>query len=251
MAGIERADAVAHTGRAAGELSQLDRLLAALASTLPVVTPARTWTIGDDELATFARRHGLGATADDASGVETNFWGRSIRQADTVPSPSFAHRTQDACPDEPATIDISFESGVPTALNNVSLPLTELVGSLGMLAAIHGVGHTRSPGLLCEAPAAVLLHVAHRDLVRAWSAPELAQFSASATAAYTSAVEGARWFTPLRVALDAYFAAAQVNLNGHVRLRLFKGEYCTLLTELVRLPATAPAPRTVHSETQH
>ena len=78
-----------------------------------------------------------------------------------------------------------------------------------MLAATHGVGLTRSQGLLCEAPAAVLLHAAHRELVRAASTPELEQFSASATATYTALVEGARWFTALRAALDAYFAAAQ------------------------------------------
>ena len=146
---------------------------------------------------------------------------------------------------------MSFESGVPTALNNVSLPLTELVGSLGMLAATHGVGSHALAGAAVRGAGGRAPARRPSGSRGAWSAPELAQFSASATAAYTSAVEGARWFSPLRVALDAYFAAAQVNLNGHVRLRLFKGEHSTLLTELAPLPATTPALRTVPSATQH
>ena len=56
IAGIERADAVAHTGHATGGASQLDRLLAALAPALQVMTPARAWAVGSADLLAFARR---------------------------------------------------------------------------------------------------------------------------------------------------------------------------------------------------
>ena len=83
-------------------------------------------------------------------------------------------------PAEPAFVDIAFVRGVPTALNGVVLPLTELVASLGMLAATHGVGHIVDERLVCAAPAAVLLHAAHGELTRAATSPEVEPFSAAA-----------------------------------------------------------------------
>lgn len=252
IAGIERAGAVAHTGHATGGTSQLDRLLASLAPALPVITPARDWVLAAADLEAFARANGLRATADSGSRIETNFWGRSLRQPskEAVPA-SFAPRPADQCPAEPAVVDISFARGVPTALNGVSLPLADLVSSLGTLATTHGVGQAQADGLLCHAPAAVLLHAAHRELTRVALAPEVARFSATATLAYVELVEASRWFSPLRPALDAYFASVQSLANGHVRLRLVKGEYATIACELVRLPTLSPALRLVPSPTPH
>jgi len=253
IAGIERADAVAHTGHATGGGSQLDRLLAALAPALQVVTPARTWAVGSADLLAFARANGLGTGADDSARIESNFWGRSLRQplADAVPA-SFVPRAPAMCPAEPAFVDIAFVRGVPTALNGVVLPLTELVASLGMLAATHGVGHIRNERLLCAAPAAVLLHAAHGELTRVATSPEEEQFSAAARVAYVDLIEGARWFSPLREALDAYFGVVQARVNGHVRLRLFKGDYSTITSELMQAPAdTTAALRLVPLSAQH
>ena len=156
------------------------------------------------------------------------------------------------CPAEPAFVDIAFVRGVPTALNGVVLPLTELVASLGMLAAAHGVGHIRNQRLLCAAPAAVLLHTAHYELTRAATSPEVEAFTAAARLAYVDLIEGARWFSPLREALDAYFGVVQARVNGHVRLRLFKGDYSTITSELMQAPAdTTAALRLVPLSAQH
>jgi argininosuccinate synthase len=249
IAGIERADAVAHTGHATGGASRLDRLIAAIAPTLAVMTPAREWAYGDADLLAFARAHGIGAT-DDSSKIESNFWGRSVR-GPVVTQSALAPRPPDQCPAEPAFVDIAFARGVPATLNGVPLPLPELVASLGTLAAAHGVGHTRADGLVCDAPAAVLLHAAHRELTRVASPAELEQFSVGATAAYVDLVEGSRWFSPLREALDAYFSSAQARVNGHVRLRLLKGEHATINSELSRPAAEPSVLRLVPSSTQH
>jgi len=253
IAGIERADAVAHTGHATGGASQLDRLLGVLAPALQVMTPARSWAAGNTDLLAFARDNGLGTVADDSGRVESNFWGRSLRQslADAVPA-SFVSRTPGMCPAEPAFVDIVFVRGTPTALNGVVLPLTELVASLAMLATTHGVGHIRNERLLCHAPAAVLLHTAHCELTRVASSPDVEQFSAAARLAYVDLIEGARWFSPLREGLDAYFGVVQARVNGHVRLRLFKGEYSTITAELMPSPAeTTDALHLVPLSAQH
>ena len=253
IAAIERADAVAHTGHATGGASQLDRLLSTLAHSLQVMTPARSWAVGSADLLAFARANGLGTAALDSARIESNFWGRSLRQSvgGAVPA-SFVARAPENCPAEPAFVDIAFVRGVPTALNGVVLPLGELVASLGMLAATHGVGHIGNERLLCEAPAAVLLHAAHCELTRVATSPDVEPFSAAARLAYVDLIEGARWFSPLREGLDAYFGVVQARVNGHVRLRLFKGEYATITSELMQTPAdTTAALRLVPLSAQH
>jgi argininosuccinate synthase len=251
IAGIERADAVAHTGHASGGSSRLDLLLAAIAPALPVLTPAREWGLSADALAAFARAHGLGMLMDEVTRVEGNFWGRSVRQQAGDATPAGPATATDTYPGEPAFVDIAFSHGVPTALNGVPLPLIELVASLGILTAAHGVGRGAAGTLWCEAAAAVLLHAAHLELTRAASGDELRAFSEDATARYVRLVEDARWFSPLREGLDAYFSSVQSRVNGHVRLRVFRGEHSTITTELSG-PLTHAAPgRDVPSSAQH
>jgi argininosuccinate synthase len=248
IARIERADAVAHTGRGIDGSSRLDQLLAAIAPGLRIVTPAAEWALAGADLEAFASRHGL--ASDDATRVDANLWGRSLPYQGGAAPTSLVAKATDACPAEPAFVDITFTKGVPTALNGVALPLIELVSSLGTLASRHGVGHVSAAGLLCDAPAAVLLHAAHRDLTDAASTADLQRFLALATEAYVGVIEGGRWFSPLREALDACFAAAQSRVNGHVRLRLLKGDYSTIATELSRPDVLSRLPL-VPSYAQH
>jgi argininosuccinate synthase len=170
-----------------------------------------------------------------------------------MPVPAtFLPRAPEALPDEPAFVDISFVRGVPTTLNGVSLALTELAASLGTLAATHGVGSTRTEGLLCQAPAAVLLHAAHRELTRVATPEEMQRFSATASAAYVDVIERSQWFSSFRDALDAYFGVAQARVNGTVRLRLFKGGHETIGSELMQPPADGAATlRLVPSSVKH
>lgn len=250
LAGIERASAVAHTGHATGGTSTLDVLLGSIAPGLPVLTPARDWALSTDALAAFAHAHGLGILLDEPR-MEQNFWGRSVRTADgsaAVLPPA----TGESPAGEAAFVDITFVRGLPTALNGVPLPLIELVASLGILTATHGIGRGGAGHLWCEAPAAVLLHAAHRELTRAVSGDaELRACSAEATARYVRLVEDGRWFSPLREGLDAYFSSVQSRVNGHVRLRVFRGEHSTITTELSDATAQPALARTVPSSAQH
>jgi argininosuccinate synthase len=246
LADIERADAVAHTSRTSGGSSTLDRLLRQLRPALPVLAPVREWTLSDDDLGAFARRHGLDPGGDPGSRVDTNFWGRTVLPDEGAFGPLPARAAH--CADEPAIVDIAFTEGVPRALNGIALPVLELASSLGTLAAIHGVGYRSGASMACEAPAAVLLHQAHRDLTRAASSTELQAFSREARRAYVRAVETGNWFSPLREALDAYFAAAQSHVAGEVRLRLHNAEHVTISTHVSRGPVDA-APRPGASST--
>ncbi len=241
IAGIERADAVAHAG--ASGTSRLDRLLRSLAPALDVVRPVQSWSLTPDELASFARTHGLLPTAGLES--QASLWGRYVAcgASEPVPPP----RSERDCPEEPAIVDIAFEAGVPTALNGVALPLLELFASVDTLAATHGVGRIELEDLVCDAPAAVLLHTAHRALTRAAATGDLEPLARPVQGAYASLVDEGRWFSPLREALDAYLAVVQQRVTGHVRLRLLKGTHTTLATHVTepsdrRPSVAAPLP---------
>ena len=76
-------------------------------------------------------------------------------------------------PADPAYVELTFEAGVPVALNGVPMPLVELIATVATIAGHHGVGRidmveNRLLGIksreIHEAPAAVVLHAAHRDL---------------------------------------------------------------------------------------
>jgi argininosuccinate synthase len=177
---------------------------------------------------------------------ETTFWGRSITcdpaQESEAARTFFASvRPPADCPDEAVAVDIAFEQGIPTTLNGVPLPLVELVASLNTLASTHGVGRAMHQGLLCHAPAAVLVHAAHRALTHAAVAPDVARVSGVMTTEYVSLVEQAGWFSPLRPALDAFTQVAQARVSGQVHLSLFRGSYETLGVELSPPSGSRPA----------
>lgn len=243
IAGIEHATALAHAGGAQGRPVALDRLLLSIAPSLPVMTPAREWGMTRERLEDYLRVRRLPMPPGAAlhCHAESNLWGRSLQCGDVAatwaepPEELFVlTRPARECPDEPAFVELAFERGVPSALNGVALPLLELVASLTLLAAAHGVGRVdmvehragrKTVREMAEAPAAVLLYAAHRELRKVPGARELERFYRSVSAEYADLVYSGRWFSPLREALDGFVAAAQEHVTGSVRMKLFKGGF--------------------------
>jgi argininosuccinate synthase len=119
---------------------------------------------------------------------------------------------------EPAYLEIAIERGVPTAVNGVSMPWAELVGSLEIIERAHGVGS--SP--------LVLLRTAHQALQRAALSPDAERFGAQIAGEYRRMLGDGSWFSPMRAALDAYVDTTQERVGGLVRLKLFNG-ICTVV----------------------
>jgi argininosuccinate synthase len=260
IADIEHATAIAHCEGAAVKRVALDVLIKSLAPKLKVVNPVREWGMTHAEVVAYAKQHGIPVPLVDPGPyhVESNLWGRSIECGELEdawkepPDQLFAlTRPARECPDEPAYIEITFERGAPSAINGVAMPFLDLIGSLGPIASAHGVGrvdvveHRVGSARLreiSEAPAAVLLHAAHRDLRKVSASRDLERFSRIVSTEYADIIYGGQWFSPLRHALDSFVESVNDRLSGVVRLKLFKGAYSVVGRHPADAGGTAKTP---------
>ena len=178
------------------------------------------------------------ADAARANRVDDNLWGRTIgRSGDdgsSEPDESLFKVTKrlDDAPVKPAHVAIEFERGAAVGINGVTMRLGELIESLQTIAGEHGVGRldrmkvkadgTRSRAFY-EAPAAVVLHLAHAELWRYVSSESQQRFDTAVSSAYVEAIDRGEWFDPLRTGLDAYVNATSEQMTGTIRVRLLKG----------------------------
>jgi argininosuccinate synthase len=142
-------------------------------------------------------------------------------------------RSPQDCPEEPAYVELDFEAGVPVRANGVEMPMLELIESLEIIAGAHGVGRidvveNRLAGIkareVYEAPAAVVLHTAHKELEKLVIPRELERVKHDLSRIYADLVYSGLWFSHTRKTIDAFVAAVQPRVTGSVRLKLFKGD---------------------------
>jgi argininosuccinate synthase len=242
LARMEGATTVAHgcTGHGNDQV-RLEVSLRALEPSLNVLAPARKWRMSRTEALDFARTRNIPVPAANQTpySVDANLWGRSIAGGeleDPFREPpehiyTLTRAPQD-CADEPAYVDIEFDAGVPVRANGVDMSLLEMIESLETIAGAHGVGRidmienrllgTQSREIY-EAPAAVVLHAAHKELEKLVVARELERLKHDLALRYADLVYNGLWFSQTREAIDALVAAVQARVAGTVRLKLFKG----------------------------
>lgn len=236
IAAIEQAAVVAHGASDPAAAARFDAAITSLNPALTVLAPASAWPMTRAEAIEYAQKHGIAVavTIDEPHSVDANLWGRAIVDgaidAWNEPPETLFTLTRPAplCPGEPAYVEIRFERGVPSALNGVSMPLTDLVGAVAMLAGSHGVGRLDAAGTrvreVGEAPAAIVLHAAHAELQKLVSSRQAAQFSRRVSREYADVIDRGSWFSPLREALDAYVDQIQGRVNGDVKIKLYRGD---------------------------
>jgi argininosuccinate synthase len=218
IATIERATSVAHGG-ATADLSPLHTTIRSVGPGLDVITVPQ-------------------GNSAPAMAVSSNLWGRSVdcsRIDDPWGEPPehlyTLTKTGAECPNEPAYVELTFERGTPVAINGVAMPLVDLITSLRIIAGAHGVGRldlveSGSAGRfrkVYEAPAAVVLHTAHKELTKLAVSRDLERFARQVRIHYADLICHGLWFTPFREALDAFVDKVQDRVTGEVRLKLFKG----------------------------
>ena len=243
IAAIEDAEMIAHgcTGKGNDQV-RMDVSARALNPAIGVVAPAREWGMTRPDEIEYAHAHGIPvpASVDNPYSTDANLWGRSIEcgvleDPWTEPPEDIYALTKSPteAPDVPAYVEIEFEAGVPTRVNGVAMPLTELINSLETIAGAHGVGRidmveNRLVGIksreIYEAPAATVLHTAHRELETMVVPRDLDRLKHDLGRTYADLVYNGLWFTPTREAIDAFVGRVQERVTGTTRVKLFKGD---------------------------
>src|SRR3979411_71167 len=144
-------DTIAHgcTGKGNDQV-RIEATVATLAPELKVIAPVRSWQMGREEEIAYAREHGIpvkGGTEVTPYSIDDNLWGRSsegrwIEDLDHPPEDDvfgLVTRPEEA-PDEAEVVEVSFERGLPVALNGERLDLVPLLERAAEIGARHGVG---------------------------------------------------------------------------------------------------------------
>ena len=236
-------DTVAHgcTGKGNDQV-RIESTVATLAPELKVIAPVRSWKMGRDEEAAYAREHGIpvkGGAEVAPYSIDDNLWGRSsegrwIEDLSVPPQDDvfqLVTRPEQA-PDVAEVLEIDFEAGVPVGLDGERLGLVELLERLAAAGMRHGVGivdhiEDRVVGLkvrdIYEVPAAAILLPAHAELERLVGTIHQNQFKAMLDQKWAYLVYAGLWWEPLRTDLDAYMLAANAQVTGRIGVKLFKG----------------------------
>jgi argininosuccinate synthase len=240
-------DTVAHgcTGKGNDQV-RIEATVATLAPELKVIAPVRSWQMGREEEIAYAREHGIPIKTHPTQGTESapysiddNLWGRSsegrwIEDLDHAPEDDvfqLVTRPEDA-PDEAEQIELTFEHGVPVALDGERLGLVELIERIADIGARHGVGiidhiEDRIVGLkvrdIYEAPAAAIILPAHQELERLVCTIHQNQFKPELERQWAYLVYAGLWWEPLRGDLDAYMDSVNERVSGTIGIKLYKG----------------------------
>ncbi|MCH6567364.1 MAG: argininosuccinate synthase [Nitrospinae bacterium] len=239
----EGADGLAHgcTGKGNDQV-RFELTYRALNPTLQVVAPWRVWDIRSREDALhYADQHNVPVSASTRSiySRDRNLWhlsheGGSLEDPALEPEESMYQWVVSPleAPDKAEEIEIRFESGVPIAVDGERLEPADLIKRLNELGARHGVGRAdmvenrlvgmKSHGVY-ETPGGTILSAAHRELESICLDRDTLHFKEQVALRYAELIYFGKWFTSLRVSIGAFIRDTQKDVNGWVRLRLYKG----------------------------
>jgi argininosuccinate synthase len=238
----EGADAVAHgcTGKGNDQV-RFDVAVHALDPGLEVVAPMRVGMgLTRDQEIDYAQERGIEIPITKASpySIDANLWGRSIETGvledpwTSPPADVFEWTNDPAAAPDPVELTIELEGGIPVAIDGERLAPVELVQRLHDLGGRHGVGRIdhvedRLVGIksreIYEAPAATILHTAHRALEGLTLTKDTLRFNRLVADELSRLIYDGLWFSALSRDLRGYVASSQRVVSGEVRIRLDHG----------------------------
>lgn len=214
--------------------------LGALAPDLTVIAPARDYAWTRDAAIEYAQRRDLpiDVTAASPYSVDQNLWGRAVETGfleDIWNPPTeelYAYTADPAGAHDPDEVVVGFEAGAPVAVDGEPVTPYQAITALNRRAGAAGVGRIdlvedRLVGIksreVYEAPGAVALLTAHRELENVTVERDTARFTQTVDQRWAELVYDGLWFSPLKRALDQFLAETQRYVSGEVRLRLHRG----------------------------
>ncbi|BCL16992.1 argininosuccinate synthase [Micromonospora sagamiensis] len=214
--------------------------LAALAPDLKIIAPARDFAWTRDKAIAFAEEKGLpiDVSAKSPYSIDQNLWGRAVETGfleDIWNGPIedlYSYTSDPAEPRDADEVVITFDAGVPVAIDGETVTPYQAIGELNRRAGAQGVGRLdmvedRLVGIksreVYEAPGAIALITAHQELEAVTVERDLARFKRGVDQRWGELVYDGLWFSPLKRALDAFIDDAQQQVSGEVRLTLHGG----------------------------
>lgn len=244
QARIHGASAVAHgcTGKGNDQV-RFEVGTRALAPDLEIVAPVRDWGMTREETIDYAERENLPITAtrDRIYSIDENLWGRAIECGviedpwQSPPDDVYTLTLQTAS--SPVEVTISFEAGVPVALDGTGMELVDLIPALDKVAGASGFGRidiveNRRVGIksreVYESPAALALVMAHQDLEGLCLERDVSHEKARIEPRFAELIYDGMWYSPLREAISAFVTETQRHVTGEVRLRFTPGGAATI-----------------------
>lgn len=214
----------------------------ALYPEVEVIAPWRSWPMkGRSDLIDYCDKHGIDIKVSkekpysmDRNLFHLSFEGGILEDPWNEPQDDMFLLTTspEKAPDQAEYVEIDFEAGNPVAVNGEKLSPAALLTKLNQLAGKHGVGRidiveNRFVGMksrgVYETPGGTILHVAHRGMEQITLDREVMLLKDNLAPKYAQLVYNGFWFAPEREALQALIDASQVNVNGTVRIKLYKG----------------------------
>ena len=236
-------DALAHgcTGKGNDQV-RFELAYQALAPELKIVAPWREWSIVSREDAIdYASERGIPVpvTKKDPYSRDRNLWhlsheGGPLEDPTFEPEPSMFKLSADPmdAPDAPEKVAITFEEGIPVAVNGEKLSPASIVQTLNAIGGKHGVGRAdivenrligiKSRGVY-ETPGGTLLVSALKALESITLDRDSAHEKERIATRYAELVYNGQWFAPLREAFDSFVQTLAENVTGTVTLKLYKG----------------------------
>ena len=256
----EGADAIAHgcTGKGNDQV-RFELAIKAFAPNLGIIAPWRTWELKsrDDEI-DYAEAKGipLNVSRETSYSKDKNLWHLShegLDLEDPANEPDYDKILElgvspEKAPDKPTYISLTFEKGVPVALNGEKMKALDIIVKLNEVGGANGIGlidmvENRLVGMksrgVYETPGGTILYTAHELLETLCLDRDTQHYKQQIALKFAELVYYGQWFTPLREALSAFVTTTQQTVTGEVKLKLYKGNI---------IPAGTTSPYSLYSE---
>ncbi len=246
IAKAEGADAICHgcTGKGNDQV-RFELTIKAFAPDMEIIAPWRTWEFKsrEDEIAYAEEKNiPLKINRETNYSKDKNLWHLSHEGLDLenpANEPMYNKEgflelgvSPEQAPDVPTYVTISFEKGVPVAVDGEKLPAVEIVKKLNKLGGENGIGivdmvENRLVGMkargVYETPGGTILYAAHAKLEEICLDRDTLHYKQNVANRFAELVYFGQWYTPLREALSAFVDSTQQTVTGDVKFKLYKG----------------------------
>jgi argininosuccinate synthase len=238
IATAEGAKALAHgcTGKGNDQI-RFDITMRALAPGIQIIAPIRDMNLTRDVEIKFAKEQNIPISVEAKKySIDLNLWGRAVEGGNIEDAffepPEDAFQFVNLHNDKAGYLDIDFEAGVPVAADGKRMDIVDLIQYVGNKAGSFGVGivdhiEDRVVGIksreVYEAPAAIAIIEAHRDLEKMVLTKHELSFKQLVDEQWSWLVYSGLWQDPLRSDLDRFIDATQIRVSGKVKIKMHRG----------------------------